>query len=110
MAKVAPFAATEPGMANIEVLLPLALRLVDDGMIDLNVVLACLTIGPASCFGIDAGSLSKGSFADFFLFDSTLHWTWSVNERRTKGHNSPFFGDEMVGKVKATYVSGNQVM
>lgn len=110
MAKIAPFAATEPGMANIEVLLPLAMRLVDDGMIDLSVLLSCLTIGPASCFGIDAGSLSKGSFADFFLFDSTCHWQWRPENRRTKGHNSPFFGDEMIGKVQATYVSGNKVL
>lgn len=109
MAKVAPFAATEPGMANVEILLPLALSLVDEGMLELHQVLACLTAGPASCYGIDAGSLRVGSYADFVLFDSTEHWQWNHKNRITKGHNSPFLNDDMTGKVVSTYLSGHKV-
>ena len=109
MAKIAPFAATEAGMANVEILLPLALQLVDEGMLELADVLACLTIGPASCFGIDAGSLKVGSYADMTLFDSTHHWNWTAENRKTKGHNSPFFDDQIIGKVMATYLSGQRV-
>ncbi|MFT2110424.1 dihydroorotase [Marinomonas sp. 2405UD68-3] len=109
MAKVAPFSATEPGMANIEVLLPLAMKLVDEGALDLKTLLTCLTIGPASCFGIDAGSLRTGSFADFCLFDSRCRWTWALDDKKTKGHNSPYLGHEIIGKVKATYLSGKKV-
>ncbi|GAB3487799.1 dihydroorotase [Marinomonas epiphytica] len=109
MAKVAPFAATAPGMANVEVLLPLALQLMDEGDLDLNRVLACLTYGPASCFGLEAGSLSVGSFADFVLFDSTKQWQWTDVNRKTKGHNSAFLGDKLVGKVQSSYISGQCV-
>ncbi len=109
MAKVAPFAATEPGMANVEVLLPLAMRLVDEGDLDFDSLLSCLTSGPASCFGLEAGSLSVGSFADFILYDSTARWTWEYKNRKTKGHNSAFFGSEFVGQVVASYISGQCV-
>ncbi|MCB5161186.1 dihydroorotase [Marinomonas algarum] len=109
MAKIAPFAATEPGMANVEIILPLAMQLMDEGDLDFATVLQCLTSGPAACFGLEAGSLAVGSFADFILFDSTARWTWSYEGRKTKGHNSPYFGDELVGRVMSTYISGQRV-
>jgi dihydroorotase len=109
MAKIAPFAATEPGMANVEILLPLAMKLMDEGDLDFSTLLTCLTSGPAACFGLEAGSLSVGSFADFMLFDSTAHWTWNYEDRKTKGHNSPYFGDGFVGRVVSTYISGQRV-
>lgn len=109
MAKIAPFAATEPGMANVEILLPLAMKLMDEGDLDFSTLLTCLTSGPAACFGLEAGSLAVGSFADFMLFNSTARWTWHYEGRKTKGHNSPYFGDEFVGRIVSTYVSGQRV-
>ncbi len=109
MAKIAPFAATEPGMANVEILLPLAMQLMDEGDLDLSTLLTCLTSGPAACFGLEAGSLSVGSFADFILFDSTACWTWRYESRKTKGHNSPYFDQDFVGRVMSTYISGQRV-
>jgi len=109
MAKIAPFAATEPGMANVEILLPLAMKLMDEGDLDFSTLLTCLTSGPAACFGLEAGSLSVGSFADFMLFDSTARWVWNYENRKTKGHNSPYFGDEFVGRILSTYISGQRV-
>ncbi|MEO9274373.1 dihydroorotase [Marinomonas sp. 5E14-1] len=109
MAKIAPFAATEPGMANVEILLPLAMQLMDEGDFDFSTLLSCLTSGPAACFGLEAGSLAVGSFADFVLFDSTTRWSWNYEDRKTKGHNSPYFGEEFIGRVMSTYISGQQV-
>ncbi|MBJ7550402.1 dihydroorotase [Marinomonas ostreistagni] len=109
MAKVAPFAATEPGMANVEVLLPLALRLMDEGDLELNQLLTALTVGPAACFGLEAGSLSVGSFADLVIFDSTDKWVWDRMTRKSKGSNSGFTGEQMTGRVTQTYISGQRV-
>ena len=109
MAKIAPFSATEPGMANVEILLPLAMQLMDEGDLDISTLLTCLTSGPAACFGLEAGSLSVGSFADFILFDSTACWNWKYESRRTKGHNSPYFDESFVGRVMSTYISGQRV-
>lgn len=109
MAKVAPFAATEPGMANVEVLLPLALRLMDEGDLPLGQLVAALTHGPATCFGLEAGSLSVGSFADFVVFDSTDKWVWDHSTRKSKGCNSGFMGEPMAGRVLQTFISGQRV-
>jgi len=109
MAKVAPFAATEPGMANMEVLLPLSMLLVDEGDIKLSTLLNCLTQGPANCLGIDAGTLKVGSYADLVLFNSTLKWTWSEETKRTKGTNSPWLNEAFSGKTITTYLAGKQV-
>ncbi|MEO9653973.1 dihydroorotase [Marinomonas sp.] len=108
MAKVAPFAATAPGMANVEVLLPLALQLVEQGL-DHATILSRITAGPASCFGLEAGSLAVGSFADFVLYKEDEQWQWTPENRKTKGHNSPYIGESFTGKVLATYVSGQCV-
>ncbi|MGR0279270.1 dihydroorotase [Marinomonas dokdonensis] len=108
MAKVAPFAATAPGMANVEVLLPLALQLVEQGL-DHATILSRVTAGPASCFGLEAGSLAVGSFADFVLYKEDEQWQWTPEHRKTKGHNSPYMGESFTGKVLATYVSGQCV-
>lgn len=117
MAKTAPFAATEPGMANVEALLPLALLLVDEGDIPLARLLSCLTQGPAHCLGIDAGTLKVGSYADIVLFDNAQKWIWSEKSKRTKGTNSPWLynpaaempAGELSGKVISTYLAGQQV-
>lgn len=109
MAKVAPFAATEPGMANVEVLLPLALRLMDEGDLSLDQLLTALTYGPAACFGLEAGSLAVGSFADFVIFDSTDRWLWDHSTRKSKGLNSGFTGEQMTGRVVQTFISGQRV-
>ncbi|WP_067221003.1 dihydroorotase [Marinomonas gallaica] len=109
MAKVAPFAATEPGMANVEVLLPLALRLMDEGDLSLDQLLTALTYGPAACFGLEAGSLAVGSFADFVIFDSTDRWLWDHPTRKSKGLNSGFTGEQMTGRVVQTFISGQRV-
>lgn len=109
MAKVAPFAATEPGMANVEVLLPLALRLMDEGDLSLDQLLTALTYSPAACFGLEAGSLAVGSFADFVIFDSTDRWLWDHSIRKSKGLNSGFTGEQMTGRVVQTFISGQRV-
>lgn len=109
MAKTAPFAATEPGMANMEILLPLAMLLVDEGDIELPTLISALTQGPANCLGIDAGTLKVGSYADFALFDNTKKWTWSESTKKTKGTNSPWMNEIFSGKVSATYLAGKKV-
>ncbi|MGB2065636.1 MAG: amidohydrolase family protein, partial [Marinomonas gallaica] len=97
------------GMANVEVLLPLALRLMDEGDLSLDQLLTALTYGPAACFGLEAGSLAVGSFADFVIFDSTDRWLWDHSTRKSKGLNSGFTGEQMTGRVVQTFISGQRV-
>ncbi|MFZ6045900.1 dihydroorotase [Pseudomonas sp. CR3202] len=104
-AKLAPFGATEPGISSVELLLPLAMTLVQDGLLDLPTLLARLTAGPARALRLPAGRLAVGAPADLVLFDpqaSTLAGeTW-----KSKGDNCPFIGHCLPGKVRHTLVDG----
>ena len=68
-AKLAPFGATEPGISSVELLLPLAMTLVEDGLLDLSTLLARLSTGPAEALRLPAGKLAVGGPADIVLFD-----------------------------------------
>ncbi|ENA35825.1 MULTISPECIES: dihydroorotase [Pseudomonas] len=104
-AKLAPFAATEPGISSAELLLPLTLKLVEEGLLDLSTALHRLTSGPASILDLPAGQLSVGTPADIVLF--------SLEERTTvgkpwlsRGRNTPFMDVELPGRVRHTLVAG----
>ncbi len=107
-AKSAPFAETEPGISSVEILLPLAMTLVDEGLLDLPTLLARLTSGPANALRLPAGELAIGKAADIVLFDmqnSTIvgeHW-------HSKGKNCPFMEHCLPAKVKTTFVDGRIV-
>lgn len=105
-AKLAPFAESEPGISALETLLPLSLRLVNDGVLSLTQLINCLTKQPANILGIDAGSLSVGSAADICIFDANAHWIFNTDKMISRGHNSPFNGWDMLGKVCYTLLNG----
>lgn len=108
-AKLAPFAATEPGISALETLLPLTLRLVEEGVMKLDDAIARLTCQPAEILGIEAGRLAAGSPADICIFNPNAHWTVSEETLRSAGKNTPFLGWELSGKVTRTLLAGRTV-
>jgi dihydroorotase len=104
-AKQAPFGATEPGIASVELLLPLAMTLVEDGLLDLPTLIARLTSGPARALRLPAGRLGIGAPADVLLFDP--HGTTVAGEHwYSKGANCPFKGQQLPGQVRYTLLDG----
>lgn len=108
-AKLAPFADSEPGISALETLLPLTLRLVEDGLLSLPDAIALLTYKPAAILGVDTGHLGIGATADICIFDPKLHWTLTAAEMHSRGHNTPFIGWEFRGRVTHTLVGGRLV-
>lgn len=106
IAKQAPFAATEIGISSLETLLPLGLLIVDQGWLELNQLIECLTIAPARILGIEAGSLAVGSTADLCLFNPEQRWTPSGDTLKSKGKNTPFKNVELKGRVTLTILGG----
>ncbi|QAX81459.1 dihydroorotase [Candidatus Pseudomonas adelgestsugas] len=104
-AKLAPFGATEPGISSVELLLPLALTLVKEGLLDLPTLLARLSTGPAEALRLPAGKLTIGSAADLVLFDPT---SFTVAGRRwlSSGTNCPFISHNLPATVRCTLVDG----
>jgi len=108
-AKLAPFCQTEPGISAVETLLPLSLRLVDDGLMNITELLRRLSTTPAKILGIDKGHLKPGSAADICIFDPAARWTLQHDTLRSSGHNTPFLGWEFKGRVVTTLLDGKIV-
>lgn len=108
-AKLAPFFQSEPGISGLETLLPLTLRLVDDGVLSLAEAIACLTHHPASIINVDAGHMGPGATADICIIDPGLEWTLNSQDFISHGRNSPFIGWQFRGRVVGTIIGGQQV-
>lgn len=108
-AKDAPFPQTQPGISGLESLLPLTLRLVEEGILDRATAIARLTLGPASVLGFQSGTLQPGSLADVCVFDPEGIWVLDPLRMRSEGWNTPFAGWEMRGRVTHTLFEGRVV-
>ncbi|MGH7806522.1 MAG: dihydroorotase [Thermodesulfobacteriota bacterium] len=101
---LAPF-----GISGLETGLPLALKLVQDGVLTLPELIRKLTINPAKIIRINRGTLKVGSVADVVVFDPNRPITVDRNKFRSKGKNSPFHGWQLSGSVLHTIVGGKVV-
>ncbi|MCF1182546.1 dihydroorotase [Marichromatium gracile] len=108
-AKLAPFPETDPGIAALETLLPLALRLVEEGVIGLPEMIARLTQGPAGVIDQPYGRLGIGEIADVCVLDPEARWTLTPETLVGRAGNTPFIGTEMHGRVSWTLLGGRVV-
>lgn len=105
-AKMAPFAAAEPGMATLETTLSQGLTLVAEDLLSLNQLVERLTSGPAKALGLPMGSLSVGQAADLCLFDPEAEWLVNDENLHTAGENTPLMQQEVKGQVQFAIVDG----
>jgi len=105
-AKLNPFPETEPGISALDSLLALVLGLVDENEFTLPQAVAALTRGPAAALGVDRGTLSPGAVADVCLFDPNEHWILDDASMQSRGHNTPFKGRALKGRVRYTLLGG----
>lgn len=103
------FPSTLPGLASLQTLLPLALRLVEEGVVSLPSAIALLTSGPARILGIDAGTLTSGAAADVCVIDPEQEWVVDESSWLSCGHNTPYWNAHFRGRVTHTFVSGRLV-
>ncbi|MGA7981413.1 MAG: dihydroorotase [Chromatiaceae bacterium] len=108
-AKLNPFPETAPGISAVETLLPLTLRLAAEGVTDLSTAIARLTLGPAEILGLPVGRLDPGRIADLCVFDPQARWTVAPETLTSRGHNTPFRGLELQGRVTWTLLAGRVV-
>jgi len=109
--KEVEFERAPNGITGLETALGLALRILhrDLGM-PIPRVLALLSTAPAQLLKLeDAGSLTPGKWADIVILDLAAEWPFHAAASLSKSKNTPFDGATMLGKVKATIVSGKIV-
>ena len=104
--KLGAFPETEPGISSLETILPLMLRLVEKGDLQLIQGIAKLSSEPAMIMGIDAGTLAVGNMADVCIFDPDKKWQINSETWQSRGRNTPFWQETMQGKVTYTIQAG----
>ena len=97
-------------MLGFEVALPTLLTLVRAGALDLNTIIAKLTVAPARVLGgvlpRGAGTLAVGAPADVTAFDPAARWTVTPDALASTSKNTPLLGLTVQGKVAWTIVGG----
>ena len=68
-----------------------------------------MSYNPAKIMKIDKGDIQPGKIADIVVFDPNPVYKIDSNEFASKGHNTPFHGYEVTGKVVCTICDGNIV-
>ncbi len=103
------FQAASPGAIGLELVVPVLLRLVDDGSLPLARFIGALTRGPAGVIGLDTPTLETGRGAELCLIDPEMEHTIDRSTLASKCHNSPFVGKSYRGGVVMTMARGRIV-
>lgn len=100
------FTKAPSGVIGLETSLSVGITyLVKDNHLNIMELLEKMTINPAKLYNLDSGRIKEGIKADLVIFK--LDEKWVVDNFVSKSSNSPFFGHELIGKVKMTICSGN---
>ncbi len=105
--KMVEFDQAPFGIVGLETALPLSLKLVDDGVLTLNEMIAKLTHLPSAIINVRKGTLNTGEQADVVVFDPGQKVKIDRERFRSKSRNTPFNGWDLKGVVLYTIVNGN---
>lgn len=97
------------GIVGLETSLPLSLRLVAEGCLDLQALVSLMSCNPAKILGLERGTLKPGAVADVTIIDPEKKWRVEAEKLESKSKNSPFLGWEMKGAAAYTIVKGQVV-
>lgn len=78
-------------------------------ILSLEQLLHLMSDRPADLFNLPAGRLLVGGPADIAIFDLTHEHVIAVKDFVSKGKNTPFINDTVLGWPRATFVSGQRV-
>ena len=104
-----PFEEAAAGAVALETFLPAAMRLYHAGALNLPQLFRAMALNPAKRLNLPQGRLATGSPADLVLFDPDAPFLLDRATLKSKSKNTPFDGQRMEGKVRATYVAGIQI-
>jgi dihydroorotase len=105
MEKEVEFDRAANGIIGLETALPLALRLVDEGVLGISELVERMSIAPARILGLPCG-LRAGMTADITLIDPAKEWVVSADKLKSKSRNTPFENWTMKGMAVMTILGG----
>ena len=97
------------GIIGLETSLPLSLKLVEEGVLNLNQLIEKMSCNPSNILGLNRGTLKAGSVADITVIDPAAEWTVDADKLASKSKNSPFLGWKVKGAAACTILAGRVV-
>jgi dihydroorotase len=108
--KEVEFTAAPFGILGLETAWGLIGRaLIEPGILSVEEAVRKLTVAPRQILHLPMPTFDEGAPATLTVFDATTRWTFTEDDIRSKSENTPFVGDEMVGKPWAIYNKGQFV-
>ena len=108
-AKMAPFAATEPGVSVLDSFASALFSLVKSQQLTLKAAITAVTSAPAKAIGQNLGELSLEKRADLCIVDMNGQSQVTLESIISKGHNNPWLEQTLPGKVMCTINGGHIV-
>lgn len=103
-------AAGAPGMVGLETAFGVCFTaLVQPGHITLARLSELMSTNPARMLGMHKGRIEPGYDGDLALVDLKTPWTVDAGAFASKGHNTPFDGRKLSGRIMATVKAGRMV-
>ena len=103
------FTLAPPGLIGLETAAPVVLDLVRAGVLAPLELVRRLSTNPARILGRAGGSLAEGEPADVTVLDPDRRFLYDPAKGYSKSRNSPWAGQELVGRTVATIVAGRLV-
>lgn len=101
------FTAAPFGITGLETAWGLIGReLIEPGILSVAEAVEKLTVAPRRILRLDVPALEEGTDACFTVFDPSTRWTFTEEHVHSKSQNTPFLGDELVGRPWAIYNEG----
>ena len=100
------FTAAPPGVLGLETAVPVTLDLVRREELSPLEWVRRLSTNPARIIGRPGGTLEVGAVADVAVVDPERRWVYDPAKGFSKSRNSPWAGQEMLGRAVATLVGG----
>ena len=95
------------GTIGLETSLALSLRLVEEGVLTLNQLVAKMSTNPAGILKIPKGTLKVGADADVTVIDPDAEWIVDTRTFQSLSKNTPFNGWRLRGRAVVTIVGGD---
>jgi len=109
--KEVEFTAAPFGILGLETAWGLIGReLIEPGILSVDDAVQKLTVAPRQILRLPMPALDEDAPATLTVFDATTRWTFTADHIRSKSENTPFVGDELVGRPWAMYNKGQFVV
>jgi dihydroorotase len=100
------FDAASFGISGLETAFALALKLVEDGILDLKQIIDKMSLTPSTILKINKGTLELNTDADIAIINPGQRFVVDSSRFLSKGKNTPFDGWHLKGSVEKTICMG----